>query len=239
VIHRITVPAIGVAGDERGSFSWVQGHGGKGKRRPALTPEAILAAAIRFADDDGLEAVSIRRIAAEIDARPMSLYDHFANKEALLGAMSDEVVGEVLIDPPLPEGWREALGAISRRLYAMLVRHPWLVFVTGKYPRFGPNSERQAAQFAEAMSGLSLESAEMWVLVGTVNDYVLGHSLRAVTIPKPEHLDDVIAEPAIETIPELASLPDYLRTRASIERFEAGLEAVLDGIERQLPPTSA
>jgi len=213
--------------------------GGKGRRRPALTPEAILAAAIRIADEDGLEAVSIRRIASEIDARPMSLYDHFANKEALLAGMADEVVGEVLIDPPLPDGWREALAAISRQLYAMLVRHPWLVFVTSKHPRFGTNSEKQAAQFATAMSGLSLESAEMWVLVGTVNDYVLGHSLRAVTIPKPEALEDVISEPAIEAIPELQSLPGYLRTRASIERFEAGLDAVLDGIERQLPPTSS
>ena len=216
----------------------MQGDGGKGRRRPELTPEAIVAAAIRIADHDGLEAVSIRRIASEIDARPMSLYDHFVNKDALLVAMADKVVGEVLIDPPLPAGWRNALAAISRQLYAMLVRHPWLVFVTGKHPRFGPNSERQAAQFAEAMSSLPLDSAEMWALVGTVNDYVLGHSLRAVTIPKPHDLDDVIAEPAIKAIPELESLPDYLRTRASIERFEAGLEAVLDGLERQLPPTS-
>jgi len=208
----------------------------KGRRRRPLTAEAIVAAAIFIADEEGLDAVSIRRIAAELDARPMSLYDHFASKEALLSTMADEVVAEVLLEPPLPDDWREAMTGIARRLYAMLVRHPWLVFVTSKHPRFGPNSEKQAAQLAGAMSGLSLESAEMWVLVGTVNDYVLGHSLRAVTIPKPEPLDDVIAEPAFEAIPELESLPDYLRTRASVERFEAGLKAVLDGIERQLPP---
>jgi AcrR family transcriptional regulator len=214
----------------------VQGDRGKEGRRRPLTAEAITAAAIRIADAEGLDAVSIRRIAAEIDARPMSLYDHFPSKGDLLSKMADEVIAEVLIDPPLPDQWREALAQISRRLYAMLVRHPWLVFVTSRYPRFGPNSEKQAAQFAEAMSGLSLDSAAMWVLVGTVNDYVLGHSLRTATIPKMEHLEDVIAEPAIEAVPELASLPDYLRTRATIDRFEAGLEAVLDGIEKRLPP---
>ncbi len=207
----------------------------KARRRRPPTAEAIIAAAIRIADEEGLEAVSIRRIAGEIDARPMSLYDHFESKDALLASMADEVVGEVLVDPPLPAEWRQAITQISRLLYAMLVRHPWLIAVTSRQPRFGPNSEKQAAQLAEAMSGLALESAEMWVLVGTVNDYVLGHSLRAATVARPEDLDDVIAEPAIEAIPELGSLPEYLRTRASVERFEAGLEAVLDGIERRLP----
>ncbi|HEY7256491.1 MAG TPA: TetR/AcrR family transcriptional regulator [Solirubrobacterales bacterium] len=210
------------------------GDRGKGKRRSPLTPEAIIGAAIRIADERGIDAVSIRGIAAEIDARPMSLYDHFPSKGELLSAMADEVVAEVLIDPPLPDHWRDALARISKGLYAMLVRHPWLVFVTSRHPRFGPNSEKQAAQFAEAMSELALDSAEMWILVGIVNDYVLGHSLRAVTIPKPEHLEDVIAEPAVKAIPELASLPDYLRTRASVDRFEAGLEAVLDGIESRV-----
>jgi AcrR family transcriptional regulator len=207
----------------------------KARGRRPLTAAAIIAAAIRIADAEGLEAVSIRRIAAEIDARPMSLYDHFESKESLLSSMADEVVGEVLVDPPLPDDWREAITRNSRLLYGMLVRHPWLIEVTSRQPRFGPNSEKQAAQLAEAMSGLSLESAEMWVLVGTVNDYVLGHSLRAATVAKPEDLDDVIAELAIEAVPELSSLPDYLRTRASVERFEAGLAAVLDGIEKRLP----
>jgi AcrR family transcriptional regulator len=218
-----------------GSFSDVEGDGGKGRHRRALTPEAITEAAIRIADAEGLDAVSIRRIAAEIDARPMSLYDHFSSKDALLAAMADEVVSEVLVDPPLPDDWRQAMTAISRQLYGMLVRHRWLLAVTSKQPRFGPNSEKQAAQLAEAMSGLSLDSAEMWILVGTINDYVLGHSLRAISIPGPEELEDVIAETAIDASPELASLPDYLRTRASIDRFEAGLAAVLDGIEQRLP----
>jgi AcrR family transcriptional regulator len=190
--------------------------------------------AIRIADAEGVDAVSIRRVAAALEARPMSLYDHIPNKEALLSSMADEVVQEVLVEPPLPDDWREALTEIARLLYRMLVSHPWLVSVSSRHPRFGPNSERQAAQLAEAMSGLSLEPAEMWILIGTVNDYVLGHSLRAVTIAKPEDLGDVVAEPTIEAVPELASLPNYLQTRASLERFEASLQIVLDGIERRV-----
>src|SRR5262249_11364297 len=134
---------IGHPGSGEGSFSDVQGDRGKDRRRRPLTADAITAAAIRIADAEGLEAVSIRRIASEIDARPMSLYAPFPSKGDLLSQMADVVVGEVLIDPPLLEHWRDALAQISRRLYAMLVNHPWLVFVTSRYPRFGPNSEKQ------------------------------------------------------------------------------------------------
>jgi AcrR family transcriptional regulator len=202
--------------------------------RPPLTAESIIETAVRIADAEGLDAVSIRRVAAELDARPMSLYDHIESKEALLSAMADEVVKKVLVEPPLPEEWRDAIAKIARLLYGTLIGHPWLVSVFSTHPRFGPSSEKQAAQLAQAMSGLALESAQMWVLVGTVNDYVLGHSLRAVAIAKPEDLEDVIAEAAIEAVPELGSLPDYLRTRDSIERFEAGLKLVLDGVERRI-----
>ncbi len=58
--------------------------GGQAKKRRRLSPEAITEAAIRLADAEGLEAVSIRRVAAELDARAMSLYDHFASKRELL-----------------------------------------------------------------------------------------------------------------------------------------------------------
>ena len=67
-----------------------------------------------------------------------------------------------------------------------------------------------------------------------MNDYVLGHTLRAVAAPKPEDLDDVIPESDLADAPELASLPKWLRSRATVERFEAGLGIVLDGVERRV-----
>lgn len=206
----------------------------KGKRSRPLTAEAITAAAIAIADSDGLEGVSIRRIAADLDARPMSLYDHFDSKDELLAAMVEEVRGEALVEGPLPEDWREALTAIAMRLYALLISHPWLVPVFGKQPRFGPNATKLAKQMAEAVAALPIEQEELWTMQGTVNDYVLGHSLRAVAAPKPEDLDDVIPDSELAEAPELASLPRWLRSRASVERFETGLQIVLDGVERRI-----
>lgn len=206
----------------------------KGRRRRALSAEAITEAAIRIADAEGLDAVSIRRVAAELDVRPMSLYDHILSKDDLLAAMANEVVAAVLLEAPLPADWREAMTKVARRLYATLVGHPWLVFVLPKRRRFGPNDARQAEQLALAMSSLELEPAEVWTLVGTVNDYVLGHSVRAATAPKGIDLEGAIPGSDLVESPELAALPDWLRTRSSLERFEAGLRIVLDGIEKQL-----
>jgi AcrR family transcriptional regulator len=208
--------------------------GRKVRGRGALTPEVITSTAIVIADAEGLEAVSIRRIAAELDARPMSLYDHFDSKDDLLGAMSEEVTGEFLIETPLPEHWREALTAIARRNYAVLVSHRWYITVRGLQPRFGPNATKAAKLSADAVATLPLEREEIWLLLGTVNDYVLGHSLRALEIGKPEDLEDLISESDLAEYPELSGLPESFRSRASVERFEAGLQIVLDGVERRV-----
>lgn len=205
----------------------------KGGGRGRLTPEAIRDAAIAIADAEGLDAVSIRRVAGELGARPMSIYDHFDNKADLLVAMGDKVVEDALVEEPLPAAWREALATIARHLYAMLVNHPWLVSVSGQQPRFGPNSVRQAKQQASALEGLELGEDELWAVLGTVNDYVLGHSLRVARLASDAALKDAIPKSDMAEMPELASLRDYLRTRATVERFEFGLQTVLDGIERR------
>jgi hypothetical protein len=68
---------------------------------------------------------------------------------------------------------------------------------------------------------------------GIVNDYVIGYSFRTVAGPNPEDMETSIAPTDVVEFPELAALPDNLRNRSSIERFELGLQTVLDGIERR------
>src|SRR3982751_1323550 len=97
------------------------------RRRRVLDRAQITAMAVRVADQAGLDAVSIRRIAAELDARPMSLYDYFAGKDDLLDSMVGHVVAEVFLPDGLPPHWRDAVAAIGRRTYAVLRLHPWLV----------------------------------------------------------------------------------------------------------------
>lgn len=209
------------------------------KRRRRLTPVAITEAAITIADAEGLDAVSIRRVAAELDARPMSLYTHISSKDDLLALMTEKLIEEMLVQQPLPEDWREAVATISRRQYAAFVAHPWLVLVFSRQARFGPNATRLAKQQARAVATLPLEPGEVWLLIGTVNDYMLGASLRAVAPPMAGDLADAISQSDVVEFPELAALQDTLRARSSAEPFELGLQTVLDGIERQFLGVSA
>ncbi len=202
-------------------------------KRQTLSPEGIVAAAIRIADAEGLDAVSIRRVAAELDGRAMSLYDHFASKDELLAAMADEVVGEMLVDQPLPEGWRDAVAATARRMFAIFVAHPWLIFVFAGGSRPGSNAVKLAKQMARAVAGLRLEQSDVWNVLGIVNDYVTGYAFRTVTSANPAEMETAIAPSDIVEFPELAALPDNIRARASSERFDLGLQTVLDGIERR------
>ena len=166
------------------------------RKRRRLSAEAITETAIRLADAEGLEAVSIRRVAAELDARAMSLYDHFASKRELLASMADEGVGEILASGPLPKDWREAIAVSARKMYAAYAHHPWMIFVAAERPRPGPNSVKIAKQMARALATLPLEHEDVWQVQGIVNDYVIGYSFRTVATVSPKIRPTVPAAPS-------------------------------------------
>ena len=173
-----------------------------------LTRAAIVQAAIEIADSDGLDAVSIRRLAAKLSARPMSLYTHIAAKEHLLGLMVNEVVAGVLVPEPLPDDWREALRQIARRSHEVFVAHPWTLDAFGRGAPPGPNIQTHGEQSVRAVAGLGLSEREAWTVLGIVDEYTMGHALRVVLLGDrgPHRLDD---------------------------SFGVGLEVVLDGIEKR------
>jgi AcrR family transcriptional regulator len=97
---------------------------GEAESRVPLTRERVLRTAVELADESGIEALSMRKLAQALDVVPMALYRHVANKDELLDALVDVVVGE--IDPPL-EGadWKTALRARILSARRALLRHPW------------------------------------------------------------------------------------------------------------------
>ena len=130
------------------------------RRRTSLSREAIVAAAVAIADAEGLDAVSIRRVAADLHARAMSLYTYIERKEDLLDLMADEVAAETLVPGELPADWREATLAIARRERQTTLRHPWLVdLVTRRSAlgRVGPNMLRHSEQSIAALAGLDAD----------------------------------------------------------------------------------
>jgi AcrR family transcriptional regulator len=93
-------------------------------RRVRLSRERVLRAAVDLADEDGIEALSMRKLAERLDVVPMALYKHVANKEELLDGMVDIVVGE--IDPPVSStSWKSAFRKRILSARRSLQRHPW------------------------------------------------------------------------------------------------------------------
>ena len=97
----------------------------RGVPGPDLSAGTIVAAGLSVADAEGLAALSMRRVAAELGAAPMSLYRHLRDKDELLLAMMDAAISEVALPDP-PVGWRDALETAARALWATFRRHPWL-----------------------------------------------------------------------------------------------------------------
>ena len=213
---------------------------GSGEAPPArgrgLTREAIVAAAIAVADADGLDAVSIRRVAGDLGTRPMSLYTHIASKEDLLDLMVNEVVGEALLPEPLPEDWRAAVRAISLRSYDAFVDHAWVLQAFSQRPRFGPNSLRHAEQSLAAVAGLGLDERTAATLLAVVDEYAIGHAMRALITPSEEELRGMFAETLrnAEDLSEFPHLAAAGMAAPSEDAFELGLDALIAGLERTL-----
>jgi AcrR family transcriptional regulator len=225
-----------------------------GARRPRFTREQIAAAALAIADEEGFEVVSMRRVAARLGAGTMTLYHYVRSKDDLLVLMDDALMAEVLVHDGELDGddWRAALAAIARRTRAVFVRHPWaLLSLLGTVP--GPNGMRHFEQCLAALAHLPLDTAAKLELLGRVDDFVFGHVLRASEArnlaPHDERAVDAIAtfveaQLASGRFPHLQALQGSESLRllgeritglhTDEERFERGLDALLEGSALQL-----
>jgi AcrR family transcriptional regulator len=144
----------------------------------ALSCEAIVRAAIKLADEEGLDAVSIRRIAAELSARPMSLYQFIERKDDLFDLMFDQLAGEALVPGELPGDWREALLLIAEHSREASLKHPWILRAHGRTRGVGPNVIRHVEQSLAALETLDIPSERRHAILTAVDNYTLGHVTR-------------------------------------------------------------
>jgi AcrR family transcriptional regulator len=102
--------------------------GGVGKasaeRRPQLTRQQVVTAAIELADRDGVESISMRKLAQSLGVEAMSLYTHVRSKEDLLDAIADAVIGMTGVDDGAAD-WRTSLRRMALRARGVMLRHPW------------------------------------------------------------------------------------------------------------------
>ena len=167
-----------IGSDPRGSHTdsfEVWSRAASGSRKPRFTREDIAATAVRVADAEGLVAISMRRLATELDAGTMTLYYYVHTKDELFTLMIDAALSEGI--RPLPEGdWRSAVTQIARDSKRILQAHPWILEINDSNG-FGPNAVRHFDQTLEAVArrGGSLE--DQLDLATAVDEYVFGYCL--------------------------------------------------------------
>ncbi|MDT7844500.1 TetR/AcrR family transcriptional regulator [Streptomyces justiciae] len=220
--------------------------------QPALSRAAIVREAVAMLDADGIEALSMRKLGARLNAGATSLYRHVATKDELMELAVDEVAAEIRV-PELQDGaaWRAAVTEAAAGFRATALRHPWLSSVLGQagLAYLGPNlmtySERLAALFTAA--GFPEPSRA----IDTVLSYVIGMSTTEAawltTVARSGETEATFIARLMPAAQQAAAGHEHLAgsytDAAAItdpvalrdEKFRYGLEVVLDGLALRLP----
>jgi AcrR family transcriptional regulator len=242
------VPAAppAVAGSLSGAVATAWGVRGPAARgpKPALGLERILAAAVAVADAEGIDAVSMNRLAKELGSAPMSIYRHLDSKEELLELMVDTALG----GPPEADagaGWRELLSDFAGAFRDRSFEHPWTVRLPIVGPPLTPNSVAWFDRGLTALAGTALEEQEkasvVLLLTGYIRNHVmlmseLGQFLGGASGPDVamrNYAETLRGLGVAERFPALGRVLDagvFDRADPPEAEFDFGLARILDGV---------
>jgi AcrR family transcriptional regulator len=214
---------------------------GRRKRRDPITREAIVATALRLLDRDGLDALSMRRVAEELGTGAASLYWHVGSKDGLLDLIFDEVIGEQHIPDPEPERWAEQLKEVAHTMRATILRHRDIVRISiGRIP-MGPNALRYSERILAILRarGVPDELSVLGhhLLISVVNGFTLDETGEPVGgDPQPPIEEgaamarDYIASLPIDRFPNMVAVADYYAITDADRRFALLIDLYVDGL---------
>jgi AcrR family transcriptional regulator len=227
---------------------WGRREAGKRGPRPGLSTDAIVAAAVRLADAEGLEAVSMARVAAELGFTPMSLYRHVTSKDELLQLMwnASALGAEDLVLEG--DGWRPRLRMWATIQRDMIDRHPWITRLPMAAPPVAPNSLIFVELGLATLDGTGVADADKLRIIGLLSSYTLSEARMAHDAfraaretaasgapASPWTFDALLRELVDEkTYPRLYRIawsPVTEGPRSEREEFLFGIEHILDGVQ--------
>jgi len=217
--------------------------------RLVLSPTRIATAGIQIADADGLNAVSMRKVASKLNAGTMSLYRYVASRDELLELMVDQVYATFTV-APRTGSWRHDLTEAARRIHQTTLEHPWLAGQSVARLGLGPNLVRALESMLELVDGYGMSADQMLDILGSLQAFVQGQALQEITehnairvtkqTPSDSHDQQ---EARIRTIIESARYPQFTRvvTESTDEPdpsvvFERRLHYLLDGLSSAFHP---
>src|SRR5690554_3832467 len=214
--------------------------------RPGLTLDRIVETAIAVADAEGLEALSMRRVARELGVGTMSLYRYVPGKAELLDLMLEKVSDPAEeVAQARGRDWRGVLEVGARAAYRSYLEHPWLLQVVNlSRPVFGPNILAGVDYRVAGLAGTGLSDREKVMAISVIDGYCIGaarshvqylNAARETGITDEEYWQAQlpVLEQAMASgrFPALAALAEDAWTAGWEETFEFGLQRLLDGLE--------
>jgi AcrR family transcriptional regulator len=207
---------------------------------PALDRRAILSTALRLVDEEGMEALSMRRLGARLGVEAMTLYYYIPGKAALMQGLAEVVLDELELPTGPPNEWSTIVREVARSFRRLGLRHPNVFPLLATLGLDNPASYRPTEAVLQALRSAGFEPNLAFTAFTTIKSYVVGHVLwilgdrligREDCTPPPD------AVPA-GAFPHLASYLPHLAARDVEAGFERGLDVIVAGLEALLAQPS-
>ncbi len=218
------------------------------KKRVALTSDAVIEKGVELADRDGVDSLSMRRLAAELGVEAMSLYNHVANKDQLLNGMTELVWARVYVPRPNRE-WQTEIRLRYSSARTVILAHPWLVKVIESC-RSGPLLLATTNSMLGCLRGAGFPVHLAYRALLVLDSYLYGFALQEVWWPHtrselPQVVNEMLPQVPQDQYPHLVELMGYVAcvtTGPSNGRgpweyraeFEFGLDLVIQGLNQAL-----
>lgn len=211
------------------------------RARERLTRERVVDAALRVMDEEGLEAVSMRRVAREVGVEAMSLYNHVLDKEDLLAAIQQKVFSEfafeALPDDPFGNGarvahaWRDLMRAHPALIEIMAEKHQAPISIDALRPM------EKALEVLRSMGVPDRDAMQVFhAFGGYIQGFVMMERQLAFAERDPEHFEDVLSQLSSQDLPCVAAAMPYMADCDLDQQFDFGLDLMLQGLKSRFAP---
>jgi TetR/AcrR family transcriptional regulator, tetracycline repressor protein len=220
------------------------------RRRPHLTRQKVVAAALRLVDRDGLDGLTMRALGRELGVDPMAVYYHVPNKAAVLDGVVEAVWSEIDLPESSNQPWQSELEQIARAMRDTLRRHPNALPVLATRPNTSVPGLRVTDRTLGVLLAAGFPPVEALEFVNAAGEFLMGHALSEAGGPlvsaEAAGSDDEASLAAVDSANAAERLPHLVRTLAEVDLravtmdriFDAGLAALRRGLEHRLAELS-
>jgi TetR/AcrR family tetracycline transcriptional repressor len=221
---------------------WFTPLAGDEDRRPTLTRERLVAEALTIIAAHGVDALSMRGLATRLEVVPAALYRHVRNKEQLYDLVLDGVLAEVDYRLDHTLAWAEQVKTLAHRLRTVLENHPGIAALLKTRDPLGPHSLALAEAFLAPLHAAGLPEREIGLAFSLLYDYTLGFALSSPTSTNEQRVQDAATRSRLhaflrslpaDRFPTLVTLGEHVWVDNRNERFTAGLDTLIEGLQAE------